>query len=160
MHPFSLWVSPNRIDQDSDFRQIKTLSYVIQALGLRQAKAHGCHDALLLNQRDQVAEVTSANIFWVRNGRIYTPPLSAGCLDGVTRRIVIREARKAEFEVREANTTVAKLLSADEVFISSSLKLVVAVNKILVDGKTNPLPVGSVTGALAERFYRLGGIWS
>jgi len=114
----------------------------------------------LLNQRDQVAEVTSANVFWVRNGRIYTPPLSAGCLDGVTRRIVIQEARKAGFEVREANTTVVKLLSADEVLISSSLKLVVAVNKILVDGKTNPLPVGSVTGALAERFYRLAGIWS
>ena len=67
---------------------------------------------------------------------------------------------KPNLKFERQNTTVAKLLSADEVFISSSLKLVVAVNKILVDGKTNPLPVGSVTGALAERFYRLGGIWS
>jgi branched-chain amino acid aminotransferase len=159
MHPFSLWVSPNRIDQDSEFRQIKTLSYVIQALGLRQAKTHGCHDALLLNHRGQAAEVTSANIFWVQKGRIYTPPLSAGCLDGVTRRIVLREAHKLGLEVREGNTTVTKLLSADEMFISSSLKLVVAVNKIVVNGKLNRLPIGSITGSLAERFYRLAGIW-
>lgn len=160
MHPFALWLSPNRVDQDSEFRQIKTLSYVIQASALRQAKAHKCHDALLLNQRGNIAEVTSANIFWVRNGRIFTPPLSAGCLDGVTRRIVIREGHKLGFEVIETNSTLKGLLSADEVFISSSLKLVVAVHKLVIDGKTHNLPVGSVTGALAERFYRLAGIWN
>jgi branched-subunit amino acid aminotransferase/4-amino-4-deoxychorismate lyase len=159
MHPFSLWVSPIRVDENSEFRQIKTLSYVIQAAALRQAKERGCHDALLLNQRGHVAEVSSANIFWVTHGKIYTPSLSAGCLEGVTRRIVLQQAKALGYDVTEKNITLRGLLKANEVFISSSLKLVVAVNKLRIGKQTHSLPVGSITGEIAERFYRLAGIW-
>ncbi len=87
--PFRLLVSDFRVDQTSVFRRIKTISYAIHAAALKRAKQLKFDDALMLNGLGDVAEVTSANIFWVRGDEVYTPPLSAGCLEGVTRRIVL-----------------------------------------------------------------------
>ncbi len=155
--PFKLFVSPLRVDQRSSFRRIKTLSYAIHAASLRQAKAHRCDDALLLNEAGQVAEVTSANIFWVFRNRVYTPPLSAGCLEGVTRLIVLDEAYKLGVSVEEKQITLRSLLRADELFISSSLKLVVSVSRIVTPELAVQFSPGSVTNALTRYFrHRVG----
>jgi len=153
--PFELYVSTYCVDQDSIFRRIKTLSYGIHAAALKQAKDKGCDDALLLNGRNYVAEVTSANIFWVRRGRLYTPPLSAGCLEGTTRRIVMREARKIGLQVEEKNSCLSRLVKSEEVFLSSSLKLVVGVSVIKDHNKRQKLQTGPITKRLSEHFYKL-----
>ncbi|MBU8934222.1 MAG: aminotransferase class IV [candidate division Zixibacteria bacterium] len=153
--PYSLFVSPYRVDQDSIFRRIKTISYAIHAAALKQAHTRRCDDALLVNTNGHVAEVTSANIFWVRRGRVYTPPIAAGCLEGITRMVVIKESRKLGLDVTEKNITLDNMLKADEIFISSSLKLVVSVSRIRDGRRVHKLPTGPVTQLLAQRFRYL-----
>jgi branched-chain amino acid aminotransferase len=151
--PFRLLVSPLRVDQDSVFRQIKTLSYAIHAASIRRALQLGFDDALMLNEVGNLAEVTSANIFWVRDRKLYTPPLSAGCLEGVTRLIALREAEKLGLMPVEANATLTGLADVDELFISSSLKLVVGVSLVVAGRKRYRFPAGPVTATL-ERHFR------
>jgi len=156
--PFRIQVSRFRVDHKSVFRRIKTLSYVIHAAALLQSRRAGCDDALLLNQDDKVAEVTSANVFWVKNGRIFTPPISSGCLEGITRKIVLREARRIGHSIAEKNCSLLQLLDSDELFISSSLKLVVGVSLVKAGRKSHRVATGPITADLAEQFYRLVGV--
>jgi len=153
--PFRLYVSPLRVDQESTLRRIKTISYVLQAAALKQAVEHGFDDALLLNEKDRLAEVTSANIFWVKGGQIYTPPLSAGCLEGVTRTVVLKQAARLGLRVLEQDANLNRIAGADEVFLSSSLKLVLAVSEIFDSRHRFRFRPGPVTAALREHFVSL-----
>ncbi|MEE8575744.1 MAG: aminotransferase class IV [candidate division Zixibacteria bacterium] len=152
--PYKIAVSDLRVDQGSIFRRIKTLSYAIHAASLKRARAARCDDALLLNRRGRVAEITSANIFWVRKNIIYTPPLSSGCLEGVTRRITINEARGLGFSLREKQETLKQLMTSDECFLTSSLKLVTPVTKIVSGETTTTFPTGPVTKLLRRHIRR------
>jgi branched-chain amino acid aminotransferase len=156
--PFRLYVSDFRVDEASVFRRIKTISYAINAAALGRARQNKCDDALLFNESGNVAEATSANIFWVRKGRVFTPPLSAGCLDGVTRRILLRRAGQFGIDVAESNASLDDLTTADEIFISSSLKLVIPVSTIKTKGRTWRVKIGPVGQVLTQRFRRLVGI--
>ena len=156
--PFELHRANFRVDQDSKLRQVKTVSCALHAAALRQARKAGCDDALLLNRDDRVAEVTSANIFLVNNSKVITPPLSAGCLGGVTRTLVLRELRKLGISTVERGINFAELTAADELFISSSLKLVVGVSAIRAGRKKFRFPAGRLTHQLTDHFLRLTGI--
>ena len=153
--PFRLYVSRFRVDQQSVFRQIKTLSYAIHAAALKQAREKGYDDALLVNQRGRIAEVTSANIFWVKRGRVYTPPISSGCLEGVTRKSVLKQAARLGYEIKERDQTVEGLLAADEVFISSSLKLLIGVSPIRYGRRDHYLPPGPIAETFRQHFLSL-----
>jgi len=155
LRPYQLQVSDLRVQSDSIFRQIKTISYAVHAAALKRARRVTCDDALLLNEHEKIAEVTSANIFWVRRGKLYTPPLSAGCLEGVTRAVLIAEAERAGLPVREKLETLQKLTTADEIFITSSLKLVIGVAEIRHQRKRYSFRVGPVTERLAARMRQL-----
>ena len=156
--PFRLIVSDFKVDHASVFRNIKTLSYVISAAALRQAKDRKFDDAILLNERNEVAEVTSANIFWSQGKRVYTPPLSAGCLEGITRKFVFKEADKIGIKIIERRVDLSGLLQAEEIFISSSLKLVAPVSEIVAVRRTHRFPVGPVAQQLSVRFDHLVGV--
>lgn len=156
--PFRLLVSSFRVDHMSEFRQIKTLSYAIHAAAIKQAQQRGYDDAILLNQRRNIAEVTSANVFWVENGRTFTPPAEAGCLEGVTRRVVLREAARLGITVREKRCSLPRLWQADEVFISSSLKLVIPVAEVRFENKTYRFKPGPVSQELGADFRQLAGV--
>ncbi len=156
--PFKLHVSRFNVDQDSIFRRIKTISYAIHAAAFNQAKKAGCDDALMLNEKDQVAEVTSANIFWVKKNRTYTPPPSSGCLDGVTRKILIREMKKLKFSLTEQTCTLAKLADADEVFITSSLKLAIGVAQIKNGRESMRFKPGPITQEISDHLIQMAGL--
>ena len=156
--PYRLWLAPFRVDQGSIFRQIKTISYAINAAAYRQAEERGYDDALLLNERDEIAEATSSNLVWVKSDSIFTPPLSAGCLAGVTRKVFLREARKIGVVLRETCCTMAKLEAADEVFISSSLKLVIGVSEVRAGRKTLRFKEGKATTKVREYFFSLASL--
>ena len=158
VRPFRLMVSPLRVDHDSSLRRIKKISYILQAAAIKQATENGFDDALLLNEKEQIAEVTSANIFWIKQGRIYTPPLSAGCLEGVTRDTVLKQASGLGYRAEERNANLNALSKADEVFISSSLKLVLAVSEISDGRKRLRFAPGPITAALRRHFMQLAGI--
>ena len=153
--PFKLFVSDYRLDQKSLFRRIKTLSYIIHAASLKQALQKRCDDALLLNESNYISEVTSANIFWVLKGKIYTPPLTSGCLEGVTRQVVIDEARKLGLKIYERNKKINDLLQADEIFISSSLKLLLGVSQVIFNKKRYSFPPGRVTALMSRHMKNL-----
>ncbi len=150
--PFDLIVSKLRVDHHSMLRRIKTVSYALQATALKEAKQAGADDALLLNEAERIAEVTSANIFWVRKGHVYTPGLDEGCLDGVTRRKVIAACKRLNISIIEKRGTLCDLQTADEIFISSSLKLVVGVRSIRDGNRKHSFPVGPVTTRLESLF--------
>jgi branched-subunit amino acid aminotransferase/4-amino-4-deoxychorismate lyase len=153
--PFRLQVGDWRVDQDSEFRRIKTISYAIHAAAFKRARQDGFDDALMLNKRGDVAEVTSANIFWCRKGKVYTPPISAGCLEGVTRRMVIREAARLGTRIIERNESFEGLVRADEIFISSSLKLVIGVAEIARGRRRYRFEPGPMTERFVGHLFKL-----
>jgi branched-chain amino acid aminotransferase len=134
------------------------VSYAIHAAALRLAHQKNYDDALMLNENNQVAEVTSANIFWVKRGKIFTTPLSSGCLDGITRRKAIAEVRRLKLQVSENHTTLTQLENADELFVTSSLKLVLPVQVIRNGRRTLKFEPGMIAARLAQRFRRLAGL--
>jgi len=158
LQPFRVQVSDWRVDQDSEFRRIKTISYAVHAAALKRAKIEGFDDALMLNKKRQVAEITTANIFWCHRGRIYTPPITAGCLEGVTRQVVMREARKLGLRIIEKNESLDRLVEADEIFLSSSLKLVLGISEISYGRRRFFFEPGEITHTLAKHIRHLSRI--
>jgi branched-chain amino acid aminotransferase len=93
------------------------------------ARREGFDEVILLNERGEVTECTSANIFAVRDGVTYTPPLQSGLLPGVTREVMLSELRSSA-KVQEKTLSVDDLLAADEVFITSSTRELLPVAQI------------------------------
>lgn len=131
--PFRLTVAPFRVDQDNPFRKIKTLSFIIEMTSRKRVYASRYDDGILLNRKGNVAETTSANIFWIKNGVLYTPPVSAGCLEGMVRKHILKLAAKNDIPVKVKDTNLANLLKADEIFVTSSIKLIVPVSSITTE---------------------------
>ena len=114
----------------NEFRGTKMLSWCFNLTWSETARQHGFDEVLLLNERDEVAELTSANVFIARGDQILTPPLDAGCLPGVTRAIILEELRVPGYKVSEARLTLADLESADEMFVTSSTRDALPVSAI------------------------------
>jgi len=129
---------------------VKVTSWLPNAWFLEQAHAGHFDDALLLNEYGNVSECTAANIFCVRGGSVLTPPLAAGCLPGVTRQLLLELAPSAGIPVTEADFTPDEILSAEEVFITSTTRHVQAVSEI--DDIRFAHSPGPVTTRLAEMF--------
>ncbi len=111
----------------------------------------------MLNEKGYVAEISSANIFWVKKGVVYTPPIDAGCLEGTTREVMLRETRRLKLKLVEKHVTVAQLMAADEIFISSSTRLVIAVSEI-ADKKKHTFEPGPITERYRTHFLKLVGL--
>lgn len=121
---------------------VKVTSWLNNVWNLHEAHLGGYDEVVLLNERGEVAECTAANIFCVSEGRVLTPPLSSGCLEGVTRGVVLDIGAGAGVEVEEHTLRPVDLYSADGVFISSTNRNLIAVSEI--NGHmiaTTPLPV-------------------
>ncbi|MGB6897018.1 MAG: aminotransferase class IV, partial [Candidatus Acidiferrum sp.] len=109
---------------------VKTTSWLQNVWAVAEAQKEGFDEAVLLNERGEVAECTAANIFAVKNGKVYTPPLNSGCLEGVTRGILFEIAPEAGIAVIEQSLRPEDLYSADEVFISSTNRNLIGVGEI------------------------------
>lgn len=122
---------------------MKSGNYLNSLLAYLEASAKGFDDALLCDGDGHLTEGTTFNIFYVRRGIIATPPLEIGILDGITRRRLIEYASTMDIPVREVRFPRERLLEADEVFITSSIKEVFPVTRIdgkpVRDGKPGPL---------------------
>ncbi|PYV25954.1 MAG: class IV aminotransferase [Acidobacteria bacterium] len=128
----------------------KMLSWVSYASALGRAHADGFHEVLFLNEKGQLAECSSANIFLVRGARALTPPLASGCLPGVTREILLEIAPQAGVELVEQDLAPDDLSSAEEVFISSTTREVAGVESI--SPNWNYKPPGPITQTLDRAF--------
>lgn len=131
--------------------QSKTCNKLPQILARAEADAHGADEALLMNTDGQVVEGASSNLFWIAEGRVHTPPLGAGVLAGVTRKVVLELCAKLGIAAGEGNITLPELLRAEGVFMSlSSWGVVEAVS---LDGK--PVARSPLTGKLQQAFADL-----
>ena len=106
----------------SEFAGTKYTSWSENLTRYERAHQQGLDEVVLLNERGEVAECTSANVFAVEGNRVWTPPLTAGCLGGVTRAVLVEEVRVSGIEIGEKTLTPADLESADEVFITSTTR--------------------------------------
>jgi branched-chain amino acid aminotransferase len=109
---------------------VKVTSWLNNVWNLYEAQQGGYDEVVLLNERGEVAECTAANIFCVREGRVLTPPLTSGCLEGVTRGVVLEIGAAAGVQVEERTLTPEDLFSADGVYISSTNRNLIAVEEI------------------------------
>jgi branched-chain amino acid aminotransferase len=125
-----LGVQPHARHATSEFAGAKINSWAVNLTWLENAQRRGFDEVVLLNERDEVSELTSANIFIATGGDIWTPPLSSGCLPGVTRELLLSEVRAPGFQVRERTLYLDDLYQADEVFITSSTRDLLAVAEI------------------------------
>ena len=133
---------------------IKSLNYLNNILAKIEANNAGCEEAIMLNAEGFVAECTGDNIFIVKEGHLLTPPLSAGALYGITRRVVMELAAESGLKVSEPNLTRYDLFNADECFLTGTGAEVVPVVKIdgRVIGTGKP---GPVTKDLVAQYHAL-----
>ncbi|MFD9910241.1 aminotransferase class IV [Streptomyces sp. NPDC059063] len=117
---------------------LKTTSYAENVVALARATAQGASEALFANTVGQLCEGTGSNVFVVLDGEIHTPPVSSGCLAGITRALAVEWTG-----ARETELPLDVLDRADEVFLTSTLRDVQAVHRI--DGRELPGAPGPVT---------------
>lgn len=105
---------------------LKSCNSLVYAVAAQQAKAHQWNDALICNTAGNIIESTIANIFWIKDGKIYTPPLTEGCVAGVMRRYLTATTGT----ITEQALTMGELLRADEVFLTNAIKRIKWVGSI------------------------------
>jgi len=129
---------------------VKTISWLTNVWSVAEAQKEGFDEVILLNERAEVAECTAANVYLVKGDTILTPPLSSGCLEGVTRGVLFEIAGEAGVSVKEQVLRPEDLYAADEVFISSTNRNVIGVGEIA--GHALAGAPGPVTKRVDEAF--------
>lgn len=109
---------------------IKSSNLLNNVLATLEAQRAGAFEAILLNERDEIAEGAGSNVFVGKAGRLRTPPLEAGILAGITRDLVFELAGTLGIEVRQASLRPDDLFGADEAFITSTLKEVTPIARV------------------------------
>jgi branched-chain amino acid aminotransferase len=134
--------------------QVKSLNYLNNVMAKVEAIQAGAEEGLMLNDQGLVAECTGDNIFIIRDGEISTPPLSAGALDGITRRVVFEIAATLGIPLRERDLTRHDIFTADECFLTGTAAEVIAAVKldqrIIGDGKP-----GVITKRVIAKFREI-----
>ena len=133
---------------------IKSLNYLNNILAKIEANNGGCEEAVMLNAQGFVSECTGDNIFIVKAGQLFTPPLSAGALYGITRAVVMEMAEEASLPMSESDLTRYDLFNADECFLTGTGAELIPVVKVdgRVIGSGKP---GPVTLSLIEKYKAL-----
>ncbi len=133
---------------------VKSLNYLNNILAKIEAQQAGAGEGLMLNEQGYVAECTGDNIFTVKNGRIFTPPISSGALAGVTRSVVFELAAGLGIALSEPEMTRYDIFTADECFLTGTAAEVIPVvrldNRVIGNGSPGP-----VTKRLIAAFHEL-----
>ena len=134
--------------------RIKSLNYLNNILAKIEGLAAGCVETLMLNHQGEVAECTGDNIFIVQDGRLLTPPVEAGVLEGITRGAVMELAAEDGVEVVETTMTLEDVYAAEEVFLTGSAAEIVPVIKVDGNQIGNGTP-GFLTRRIADLYSQL-----
>jgi branched-chain amino acid aminotransferase len=148
--PLSLHIATvTRRNEHSALSRIKALPYLDNVLALSEAREQGADDALMINTRGTIACATAANVFFIREGRLETPPVSDGALPGTMRALVLCLAKQAGLAPVENSLHVKDLAEADEVILTNSI------GRVRKAKDCNGLPLGRRAGAAVERLRAL-----
>jgi branched-chain amino acid aminotransferase len=146
--PVRVHVVPWTRNERSAVAGLKTTSYAENVVALARAHQQGADEAIFANSRDELCEGSFSNVLVETPDALITPPLSSGCLAGVTRELVLEWAAEAGLPVREATSPISAIRTAAHAAITSSLKGVVPI--VAVDGRE--LAPGPLTMRVAEMF--------
>jgi len=141
-------VSPWPRNERGPLTGLKTVSYADNVVILAWARQQGAEEAILGNLDGRLCEGTGTNVFVAAGGRLVTPPLSSGCLAGVTRELLL-ELGVAE----EIDLPLAALVEAEEAFLTSSTRDVQPI--ATVDGNALPMTPGPLTKTASDAFRDL-----
>ena len=127
----------------SAYSRIKSIDYGVFNRAYAQAKRQKADEALLLNRKKYLVEGSRTNIFGVKDNVLLTPPISSGCLDGITRKVGMALAKKEGMTVKEKNLRLNEFLESDEAFLTNSalqtMPLVAVNGKKMGNGKPGPV---------------------
>jgi branched-chain amino acid aminotransferase/4-amino-4-deoxychorismate lyase len=143
--PARLATAHVRRNPHSPASRLKSLAYLDNVLARREAMAAGADEALMLNTRGEVASAAAANLFWLKDGRLFTPALDCGVLGGVMRAALLAAAHARGHAVAAVRIGEGELRAAEAVFLTNSLIGVRAVSAL--DGE--PLTVSPMAQELA-----------
>ncbi len=133
---------------------VKSLNYLNNVLAKIEAQQASAGEGLMLNEQGYVAECTGDNVFTVKNGAIFTPPISSGALAGITRQVVFEIAAELGISITEPEMTRYDIYTADECFLTgTAAEIIPAVrldSRSIGDGKPGP-----ITQRLITRFRQL-----
>lgn len=143
-----------RMHQDCLDPQVKSLNYLNNILAKIEAIDAGVLEALMLNCSGEVAECTGDNIFVIKDGKISTPPVSAGILNGITRKFVLNDIAPAlGYTIEERKLFLEEVMDADEVFLTGTAAEVIGVSHI-GDTVMGSGKVGPITSAFEGEFRK------
>jgi len=134
---FKVAIAKTRIDPAAHPASLKAIAYQPYARIWSRVQARGYDEALLLNQTGTIVEASRANIFFVKGDRLMTPECACGCLNGITRRIIMALALRSGLICRQVRLKMDSLFSMDEIFLTNSL--------------IGVMPVGSMNGVQIGR---------
>src|ERR1700719_1281445 len=122
---------------------VKSLNYLNNVMARIEANLAGADEALMLNDAGNVAECTADNVFAIKHGQIFTPPITAGALRGITRAVVFEIAAELTVKITEADITRHDVFIADECFLTGTAAEVIPVVKadgrVIGNGKPGPI---------------------
>ncbi|MFH1421721.1 MAG: aminotransferase class IV [Planctomycetota bacterium] len=150
---FKIIISKYHVLAGDIFANIKTTDRVKHSLARKEATSLGADEALFLNEKNQIAECTTTNIFLVNSGKLFTPHKNSGILEGTVRNLIMKLAKKNGIQVKELSMQAESLFTADEIFLTNSLGGVLPVsyvNKVRI-GKKTP---GAITNRVSELYKK------
>ena len=143
-------VATSRVNEFSHLVGIKSTCYASNLIELQLAQKAGADEAIMLNSRGELCEGVTSNVFIVKDGALLTPPLTSGCLPGVTRETVLELCEALQIEVKEEELSLSDLFACDEAFLTSSLREVQSIAS--VDGIELPRVVDGITATLQKAY--------
>jgi branched-chain amino acid aminotransferase len=149
----SVMVVPWTRNEGGALAGLKTISYAENVRALAYVEARGAHEAIFPNTKGNLCEATGSNVFLVLDDTCCTPPLSAGCLNGVTRQLLLELGNEIGIPIEERDVPVHSLGLAWEAFVSSTVREVQPIAS--VDGLALPVAPGPITSRLAIAFTEL-----
>ena len=148
------WV-PFVINERAATAGVKSTSYADHVLAYRHALNAGADEALMLNSQGHLAEASMSNVFVVKDSVVRTPSLASGCLPGVTRQLVIGLCADLDLPIKECQLGEQDIDSADEIFLTSSLREIQAAVLLGPEARVTEAVTGEVTVRLAEAYAEM-----
>ncbi len=118
---FSACVSNYCQNAGAMLARLKNMNHLFYRLAGQEAGKKHCDEAIILNHQGCIAEASRSNIFFVKDNRLFTPALECGCLDGITRGVILDLAGKQQIKVCQGNFKLQDLYDSEEAFLTNSL---------------------------------------
>ena len=148
--PVKLATSTQILSDHDPFSTLKTTNKLANIVALREAEKVGMDDALLTNQTGNITEASGSNVFWIKNNTLLTPPVSSGCLSGITRGMILELAIALKLPTVQQDITPTQLGDAESVFLTNSIREIQPV--IQVDDK--PIAISPLIAVLHAAYRK------